>query len=818
MPPSNDIVDRFSTHVKNILTRALCFAVENGRPMILPEHLLWALGTERGGVGAKLLTKLGVKTEGLRLLALTERTEPSKGPNDPASPQLSEAAKHAIEKAVLTANAHEHRYVGTEHLLAGLVQIHAKELEQFFEQQKIETKELSEQLALALHSASRYPDLAASVTDGATESTSPVMAGLGEERAQRNQALAAFGRELTSTEWQEKIDPVIGRERELERVMEILCRRTKNNPLLIGEPGVGKTAIVEGLAKLIHAGDVPPALAGRRIVSVDLASMIAGTMYRGEFEQRIRHVMEEARAHPEIILFIDEIHTVVGAGATSGSLDAANILKPALARGELRCIGATTLSEFKKHIEPDAALERRFQSVQINEPTAERTLKILQGLAPAYEEHHHVHYTPDALQAAITLSLRFLQDRRLPDKAIDLMDEAGASARVRSHQPEPQSARVALERQLADLQHKKNEAVLQEQFGEALALKEEVILLEKKLGQVAATVRTDKATTVDANEIAQVVSRLSGLALTDVMHEAIDPLTIRTLLEQRVFGQDATLQKVSQAIARAKAGLQDARRPLSSFLFLGPSGVGKTELAKAMAEAAFQDPRALIRLDMSEYAEAFTASKLVGAPAGYVGYKDAAKLTDQVRRRPHCVVLFDEIEKAHVDVQNLLLQLLEEGEISDASGVPVSFRNAIIVLTSNAGAERFRNGEIGFGSGKSQPMDVRKEVTEHFRPELLNRLEHVLLFDPLSFEALRDVAAKQVAELAVRLHTSGRSLKTTDAVADFLAKRVNLDLGARDLRRLVQTHIEDQMAELLTQHPKGFRLEVKGDAIVVRST
>lgn len=788
------IVDRFSTHLKNVLTRALCYVVESGQPSIMPEHVLWALGTERGCIASELLRRAGISAESLRDLSAGAKAEPGTG--DVSSPQLTEAAKRAIEKAVLTAQAHDHKYVGTEHLLSGLIQIRDVGLEAFFSQAKVDVKELGEQVSFALRSASRLGDLASAVSAGPNGSPAPTEQKE-ETGGKHMQALASFGRELTGAEAQPKLDPVIGREREITRVMEILCRRTKNNPLLVGEPGVGKTAIVEGLAKRIHQGDVPPALRGKRLLSVDLAAMIAGTMYRGEFEQRIRQVIEEARKNPDVILFIDELHTVVGAGAATGSLDAANILKPALARGELRCIGATTLAEFKKHIEPDAALERRFQGVSVDEPTPERTREILSGLAPAYERHHRVRYAPEALDAAVSLSVRFLPDRRLPDKAVDLMDEAAAALRVQAREAAPAEERRLLERRLEELLVQKQDAVRTERFAEANVLKEEEDALRAVLSRTDDAPSRAEWPTISSEDVARVVARMSGLPLADVVSDASDPATFHAALSRRIFGQDAAVRAASRALARAKAGLGDPRRPLASFLFLGPSGVGKTALAKALAEAAFQDHKALIRLDMSEYAEAFTASKLVGAPAGYVGYRDGAKLTDRVKQRPHSVVLFDEIEKAHPDVQSLLLQLLEEGELADASGVPVSFRNAIVVLTSNAGSDRARQGGLGFGAQAPGAEDLRRDLEDRFRPELLNRIEHVLLFDPLSDDARERVAQAHIEALSQRLSARGRALRVSAAVAGFLAKKADPAFGARDIRRLVQTEIEDPLAELL---------------------
>jgi ATP-dependent Clp protease ATP-binding subunit ClpC len=819
-----DIVDKFSTQLKNVLTRALCFVVETNRRIVHPEHLLWALGTQKGCLAAEILTKANVKPEQLRalIMALESTVEPELPPATELSLHLSEEAKRVLEKAVLTANVYGHRYVGTEHLLSGMLQVSDGDIDAFFSRERVNVQNVREQLALVLKSTSKFPDLAETITRAERELpipsrdetlAMPTPEESSPDAPKKTPALDYFGRELTTAEAQERIDPVIGRENETLRVMEILCRRTKNNPLLIGEPGVGKTAIVEGLAKQIMEGSVPPPLRDKRIFALDMALLIAGTMYRGEFEARLRQVVDEVREHDEIVLFIDELHTIVGAGAASGSLDAANILKPALARGEIRCIGATTAAEYKKHIENDAALERRFQSVFVDEPSAEKTMDILRGVSSGYEEFHSVRISPSAIEAAVRLSCRYIQDKHLPDKALDLLDEAAAASRVHAPEPGPAEQRRMLQRRLNDLQELKRQAVVEERFLDAITLKDEEEQLRETLRKTREKPVHDPVRVITENDIAGVVARRTGIPLHDLIEEERRRLThLEDALRTRVLGQDDVVQKVASAMRRAKTGIGEQNRPLASFLFLGPSGVGKTELAKAVADLVFHDRKALVRLDMSEYAEGFTVSKLIGAPAGYVGYRDAAKLTDAVKQRPYSVVLFDELEKAHRDVQNLLLQVLEEGELTDATGRKISFRHAVIVLTSNVGLERFERGGIGFMGGDADRKitldgDVRRELEERFRPELLNRVDHTCLFQPLASETMTAIAHKQLRELETRLRERGVEIAFGDDVAAHVASLANPKFGARDIRRVIETHIEHGVADRLLKAPTGKRLQ-----------
>ncbi len=812
-----EIINKFTTHLKNVLTRALTFVVENQLPEVLPEHMLWALATQKGSIGAELLAKAGVKVEDVRrqiaqdtVAALDPRTN---------VPLLAETARRMVEKAVLTANVYDHRYVGTEHLLSGMLQADEGSIGTFFLEKGIDVARLKQQVDTVLKSTSRFPDLTDRVnTDQQTTGTTPTntsTASRKEEKAddKKTPALDYFAYELTSAEAQKSIDPVIGREREIERVLQILCRRTKNNPILLGEPGVGKTAIVEGLAKKILSGEVPPEMRGKRLFALDLSLLIAGTMYRGEFEGRLKQIIEETTKHEEIILFIDEVHMIVGAGSASGSLDAANMLKPALARGDIRCIGATTPAEYKKQFESDAALERRFCPVPVAEPNVEKTLTILRGVRATYEAYHHVTIDDAALEAAVQLSARYLQDKHQPDKSLDLIDEACAALRLLRTADAPISAAQQRTKRLTQVREEKRQAIVEERFADALRLKEEEIALTAPSLLPNEEPAQQRIGTITDVEITEVVARATGIPLNELLSETRRMKQLESALHARVIGQTEAVKTAAQAIRRAKAGVRDPRRPLASFLFLGPTGVGKTELARAIAEVVFQDEAALITLDMSEFAEGFSVSKLVGAPAGYVGYREPTKLTDKVKQKPYAVVLFDEIEKAHKDVHGLLLQILENGTLADATGKTINFKNTIVVMTSNAGAERFAQGEMGFTGSADRGLltmtaDLRRELEESFRPELLNRIDHVCLFQPLQTDSLTAIAEKMLTELTRRLQSQTIQLTIAKEVAAHLAQAANQRHGARDLRRLIETQVESLIADALLGQTKKPKLNI----------
>ncbi|MCR4312337.1 MAG: ATP-dependent Clp protease ATP-binding subunit [Candidatus Uhrbacteria bacterium] len=828
----NELIEKFTGHLKAVLTRALCFVVESGGETISPAHLLWALGTEDGCIGAEILRKAGVSQDSLRsLVGAPAKTESLPSPAAVhATPLLSEDAKLIIEKAVLAAGMHQHRYVGTEHLLYGLMELTPADVSRFLGSESVNEKVIHENLTTVFKTTASFPDFPKHESKPDPQTKACEECGHihpsgteGDTEETKSTALEYFTDDLTAKETAEGIDPVIGRDREIERVVNILARRTKNNPLLLGEPGVGKTAVVEGLAKRIALGTVPDAISNCRVLRLDMAALVAGTMYRGDFESRLTQVIDEVRERPDVILFIDELHTIIGAGAASGSLDAANILKPALARGEIRCIGATTQQEFKKHIETDPALERRFAPVLIDEPTKEQTHLILQGLKDRYESHHHVIYTPEAIASIVTIADRHMTGRQFPDKAIDLLDEAGAAANANKPSSKRSKNIRALEIELTRIRVDKAAAVADERFPDALALKEEEATLNEEIARLKKKTPVVAKTTIDVDAILRVASRMTSIPLERLSadeHAALRELSDR--LKRHVIGQEVAVDRVAAAIRRAKLGFGRNDRPLASFLFAGPSGVGKTELARAIAREVFSDHKAFIRLDMSEFSEGFTISKLIGAPAGYVGYRESAKLTDALRERPHAVILFDELEKAHRDVQALLLQILDEGMITDATGRPVSFRNAIVVMTTNAGRERFEQSTLGFGENANAPKidDLRPFLEDHFRTELLNRIDHICVFRPLSTADVTEIAKKALNELVSRLSERNIVATLDKTLAAALTKSVSLKHGARDVHRVIEERVEHLIADAILsgkRRGKSFAITVdKAGKISVR--
>lgn len=824
-----DILDKFTTHLKSVLAKSYSLAVETGSPTINPEHLLLALLMQKGSVGGETLRKANMSAEEVRrVLHVARRDIDEDGGGDEDrteddTARLSAESKRAIEKAVLTANVHEHKYVGTEHLLAGILRIDSPTISALLTDQVVDIIELKEHVETILKSTSKFPEITETFEIGKApkgmeedeeeEEKEPVRKPQ-KGRIAKTPALDFFSVDLTDPEIQKKIDPVIGRDKEVERLIQILSRRTKNNPVLLGEPGVGKTAIIEGLAKRMLHGDVPDVLKDKRIVSLDIGLMLAGTIYRGEFEGRIKQVMDEVGGNPDIILFIDELHNIMGTGSTTGSLDAANILKPALARGELRCIGATTLAEYKKDIEGDGALDRRFQPIIIDPPSQEATKKILKGLKDRYEDYHGVKITDEAIDASVTLSERYITDRHLPDKALDLLDEAAACVKVANTRDDASRQTAAMNEELGSVQADKEKAVENEDFVRALELKTK----EKKLEQAIRDLeRSSKEKAVEPlgeigrMEIAEVVSRATGIPASDLMAtEKARLLKLEERLKECVIGQDKAIKEVSELVRRAKAGISNPMRPLASMLFLGPSGVGKTELAKTLAATVFHDPKALVRIDMSEFSEGFNMSKLVGAPAGYVGYKESTKLTDVIKRKPYSLVLFDEIEKAHDDVHNLLLQILEDGHITDATGRKIDFKNAMIVMTSNVGAKRGIEGSsIGFTADEAGDLSeediaearnaILKDLEDSFRPEFLNRIDKTVVFRPLSRRSITTIVNKQIRELADRLKADcGIGLSITPKAAELIAEAGwDPKYGARGVRRQVQDLVENPLAKEL---------------------
>jgi ATP-dependent Clp protease ATP-binding subunit ClpC len=817
-----DILGKFSAHLNSALTYAAELTLELKNKYVNPEHLLFGLAETKGGIAFELLRKSGIKLDSLRDL-ISVRNEPVLKPGQTIAltdVKFSLPAKRALEKAVLIASQYEHKYVGTEHLFAGLLEINDPTLEQIMKENGVNVRDARRQLTIILRNTSKFPDLSGFFDEAreTTQAEEALATPGGPGRAQsnsKNPALEFFATDLTNPHVQTTIDPVIGRTEEIERVIHILSRRTKNNPVLIGDPGVGKTAIVEGLAKKVTQGDVPEALRGKRVLALDLGLVVAGTMYRGEFESRLKQIVDEIKADPNIILFIDELHTIIGAGSASGSMDAANLLKPALAKGQIRTIGATTMEEYKKHIESDAALERRFQPVVVDEPSLEDTLNILKGLRGNYEKFHRVAISDEALEAAVQLSSRYIQDRFLPDKAIDLIDEAASKLKVSKGASPVVKQLREMETALAALHQKKHEAVQREQFDEALALKHEEQALRVKMAKLEEREKKGPVVTVGSigkKEIADVVGRMTGVPVTDLVQaERQRLLRLESLLKERVVGQDDAIQSIADFIRRSRVGLSNPNKPIASFIFLGPSGVGKTETAKEIARTVFEDEHALIRIDMSEFQESFNISKLIGAPAGYVGYKEGTKLTDAVKRKPYAVVLFDEIEKAHPDVFNLLLQVLDEGHLTDAVGKKINFKNTIIVMTSNVGLQGFNQVQsIGFETAdatKRKQLDdefaelkdrVLEELRRTFRPEFLNRVDQTIVFNPLTLPSVERIVELQMAEVQARLTKQNIKLKLSTTARKRIAELgFSPEYGARAVRRVIQEQVENPLAGMM---------------------
>ena len=781
------------------------------------EHILLGLVKEGSGVGANVLKNLDVD---LRKVRLEVEKLVKSGPDMVTMGKLPQTprAKKVIEYAIEEARNLNHNYVGTEHLLLGLLREHDGVAAQVLTNLGLKLEEVREEVLNLLGAGvdSEEPN--------ATEKQ-------GQKAKSKTPALDSFGRDLTELAREGQLDPVIGRKNEIERVIQILCRRQKNNPVLLGEAGVGKTAIVEGLAQMVVGNTVPEILVDRRIVVLDLAMMVAGTKYRGQFEERIKAVMNEVRRAKNVILFIDELHTLVGAGGAEGAIDASNVLKPALSRGEIQCIGATTFDEYRKYIEKDAALARRFQPIHVEPPSKEDTLAILKGLRDRYEAHHRVQILDSALESAVEMSDRYITGRCLPDKAIDVVDEAGARIRLRSMTKPPNLAE--LEEQIERLSIQKDEAVKNAEYEEAARLRDQAEALRKKKEEMQRQWR-EKAKeidgVVDEEVIAEVVSKMTGVPLTRLeKEEAQRLLELENELHKRVVSQDEAIRAIAKTIRRSRSGLKDPQRPMGTFLFLGPSGVGKTLLSKALAEFMFGDQDALVQIDMSEYMEKHNVSRLIGAPPGYVGYEEGGQLTERIRRRPYSVVLLDEVEKAHPDVFNMLLQIMEEGHLTDSFGRRVDFRNVIMVMTSNIGSELIKGGGPGFGlhpKGKGPTEErtyqtmketVMKEVERYFRPEFIGRLDDVIVFRPLSRANLELIVELELGKVTKRLTDHGLRIELTAEAKDFLIEKgTNTDFGARPLRRAIEQNVEDPLSEEILRG--GFknkdlvRISVKAEA------
>jgi len=789
--------ERFTDRARKVMALANQEAQRFNHEYIGTEHILLGLVKEGSGVGATVLKNMEVDIKKLRLEI--EKLVKS-GPDMVTMGKLPQTprAKKVIEYAIEEARGLNHNYVGTEHILLGLLR---------------ETEGIAAQVLMNL--GLKLEDvrqevlnlLGAGVEGGLEGLSGKGEPGIGRRTKSKTPALDSFGRDLTQLAANGELDPVIGRKNEIDRLVQILCRRTKNNPVLLGEAGVGKTAIVEGLSQQIVNTQVPEILKDKRIVVLDLAMMVAGTKYRGQFEERIKAVINEVKRAKNVVLFVDELHTLVGAGGAEGAIDASNVLKPALSRGEVQCIGATTLDEYRKYIEKDGALERRFQTIIVEPPSKDETLDILRGLQDRYEAHHRVSFTDEALYQAVELSSRYITGRCLPDKAIDVVDEAGARVRINNMTPPPNLAQI--EEKIAKLQVDKDEAVRCADYERAAALRDEAqkMLDEKtRLQKQWYDQNRESTGVVDAEIVAEVVSKMTGVPLTRLeKKEAQRLLELEGELHKKVVSQDEAIVAVSKAVRRSRSGLKDPNRPTGCFIFLGPSGVGKTLLARALAEFMFGDESSLIQIDMSEFMEKHNVSRLVGAPPGYVGYEEGGQLTERIRRRPYAVLLLDEIEKAHPDVYNMLLQIMEEGRLTDSFGRNVDFKNVILIMTSNIGADLIKN-QAGFGFGKrtveanyEKMKDMlNKEVERHFRPEFLNRVDDVIVFRSLSREDLQTIVDYELAKVFKRLIDHGLTLELTDQAKEFLIEKgYNPEFGARPLRRAIEHYVEDPLSEAM---------------------
>lgn len=805
--------ERFTDRARRVVVLAQEEARMLNHNYIGTEHILLGLIHEGEGIASKALESMGISLESVRTQVTEIIGEGQQAPSGhiPFTPR----AKKVLELSLREALQLGHSYIGTEHILLGLIREGEGVAAQVLTKLGADLNRVRQQVIQLI---SGY------------QGKEPVTAGVPNEGVPAGSAvLDQFGRNLTQAAREGKLDPVIGRSKEIERVMQVLSRRTKNNPVLIGEPGVGKTAVVEGLAQDIVAGNVPETLKGKQLYTLDLGSLVAGSRYRGDFEERLKKVLKEIRTRGDIILFIDEIHTLVGAGAAEGAIDAASILKPMLARGELQTIGATTLDEYRKHVEKDPALERRFQPIQVNEPSLKHAIEILKGLRDRYEAHHRVSITDDALVAAATLADRYINDRYLPDKAIDLVDEAGARLRIRRMTAPPELKE--LDEQLAEIRREKETAIDEQDYEHAANLRDQETKIAQQRADREAAWKAgdlDVVSEVDEDLIAEVLSMSTGIPVFKLTEEESSRLlNMESELHKRVVGQDAAIKALSQAIRRTRAGLKDPKRPGGSFIFAGPTGVGKTELAKALAEFLFGEEDALIQLDMSEFGEKHTASRLFGSPPGYVGYDEGGQLTEKVRRKPFSVVLFDEVEKAHADIFNSLLQVLEDGRLTDSQGRVVDFKNTVIIMTTNLGARDIAKGvQTGFNASNNVETNysrmkakVSEELKQHFRPEFLNRVDEVVVFPQLTEKEIVQIVDLMVARLDKRMADQGMGIELTESAKALLAQKgYDPVLGARPLRRVIQRDIEDVLSEkiLFGEIKTGqiIRVDAQGEGIL----
>ena len=854
----HDILDKFTSHLRNVLARAYAIAVEANESHIGPVHVLLALALEQGCIGSDLLYKSNFDT--ITVKHFITKQKPVNKDVFGGIPALDDKTKQVIEKAVLIASVHQHSYVGTEHLLASLLECKDSTVDEALKLSGVKTKSLHNELQSVFSASGKLPEIMQAMdyfedektqlknqnkqnshTENHTHAHTPPPKQTGghqhnhTESTSKTPALEFFTTELTIPGSEKHKDPMIGRDKEVERMVYILSRRTKNNPMLLGDPGVGKTAIVEGLALRILKKEVPDSLLQKRILSLDLGLVIAGTMYRGEFEGRIKQIVDELAANPDIILFIDEIHTLIGAGANNGTLDAANMLKPALARGSLRCIGATTEAEFKKHIETDAALERRFQPIHVEEPTLDQTKAILRGIKHKYEQFHHVEITPEAIDTTVELAARYITDRFFPDKAIDILDEASARVAVSSSKTNERRELMSTEEVLAQVERKKLQAMEKGDFDTALTLKEKERKLKNKVYALKRRLHKntgDKHGLVTPESVIAVVATQTGVPIENMNNNEREKLaSLEVILAEKVIGQQHVIKEVAQSIRKARLGLSHSSRPMASFLFVGPSGVGKTELAKSIAQTVFGSRDAYLRVDMSEFREQHNASKLLGAPAGYIGYKEQNNFTDVIRKKPHTLVLFDEIDKAHPDVLNILFQILDDGQVTDGSGKKINFKNTIIIMTAAMELQGFVSGTLGFSARQTDAKEtdflesatrVKELLKDKFKGELLNRIDKVIVFKPLNKDDINEIITKELREVQDRVLKLGYHLQVTQNLKEKMLSASHIpEQGARLVRRIISEMIEDPLSNfLIKENPKNgatVSLNVKGDDVTIQA-
>ncbi|HNV97128.1 MAG TPA: ATP-dependent Clp protease ATP-binding subunit [bacterium] len=817
-----NIFGKFSKKLKNVLVRAQDLAITLNQSEINIWEIFYELSNEKGCIAEQIIKDFDIKSEDLKLEVTKLGVESVLGKENKKIPIFSEECQKIIEKSVNIAYQYKHKYIGTEHLLCAIIKSENDEINKYLQKLKIDKEELLKTIEGVLISTNKFAEI---IDDSLSNFNivEKMMLGAG---AVNDPNPVQFTVELTSESVQQKIDPVIGREKEIDRLIQILCRRTKNNPILLGEPGVGKTAIVEGLAKKILNADVPDVLLNKKIIAIDLGAIISGTMYRGEFEKRLKKIIDDAKNDDDMILFIDEIHALVGMGASGGQLDAANMLKPELAKGDLKVIGATTVIEYKKYIESDPAFERRFQPILIDEPDNKEAEKIIMGLRDHYEKYHNVKITDSAIKSAISLSQRYLPEKFLPDKAIDLIDEASSKFKVKNSKDINVKKIFELKNSLSVAIKEKEKAISEDDYERAIIFQQNEDKILEELNKLKeAEKEVESLGEITEKNIAEIISRALNIPVEDLLESEKSKLVnLENLISKKIIGQDEIVNSVCQYIKKSKAGLSNPNKPLASFIFLGPSGVGKTEMAKVLARDIYGDERSLIRVDMSEFSEKFDISKLIGSPAGYVGYKDSNKFTDSVRIKPYSIILFDEIEKAHPDIFNLLLPILDEGYLIDAVGRMINFKNTVIIMTSNIGNDQFnRQASIGFDLESDTKKEFLTEEFEHlekkivdslddyFNPEFINRIDKILVFKSLDIGAMADIAKLQMKELIDRMKDRGINLIVKSSVYKFIAKNsFNPQMGARPMRRFISDKIENNIAnQILADKIRG------GDSIYV---